>query len=74
MSAARPPEGARPLRHGGGGEGRAADKPGGGKHAIAALSFPNADPKALDAVIQGAIPAPPPVAPAPGIPMNGGMQ
>ena len=42
--------------------------------AIAALSFPNADPKALDAVIQGAIPAPPPVAPAPGIPMNGGMQ
>jgi len=30
MSAARPPEGARPLRHGGGGDGRVADKPGGG--------------------------------------------
>src|SRR5215218_6815687 len=36
MSAARPPEGARPLRHGGGGDGRAADKPGGGQHTSAA--------------------------------------
>jgi hypothetical protein len=50
--------------------------------AIAALSFPNADPKALDAVIQGALPPPPPVAmpmaprPAPpvGIPNIGGMR
>jgi hypothetical protein len=47
--------------------------------AIAALSFPSADPQALDAVIQGALPQPPaqPMAqaPAPGIPVqNGGMQ
>jgi hypothetical protein len=53
--------------------------------AIAALSFPAADPKVLDAVIQGALPPPPPVpapvqglmAPRPmaGIPsMNGGVQ
>jgi len=34
MSAARPPEGARPLRHGGGGDGRGADKPGGGPAAL----------------------------------------